>query len=394
MFKYLKIKTLDIVSSFELEFRIYNKIMKKLLWIIIVLVVVWGIWFRGEKPAPVVNGTPIKIGAILPLTGPIASAGEFAKEGIELAVEDLKAEGKAVEVSFEDYGYDSKNAVSVFNKLKTTSDPDALIVFGTNGAMPLSPLVNADQLPMLGLLAAVNYSTLDDYTYRMFGSADFEAKFASDVLVDQLGKKKIAVMYLNNDYGQSALTAFKKHIGDRATVVAEEGSAPGTADYRSQLTKIKATNPDGIFLATLYREAGTILKQAKEMGINVPFMCGQPCDAPELFTTAGPAAEGLLVTAPTNKANVDFIETYTKKYQQDFLSYITVRHYDAIKVLSFVSEACESDDYSGPCLKKQLDDVTNFPGLSYQINFDQNGDINDQFTIQIAKGGKYVPYQQ
>lgn len=365
--------------------------MKYVIGIIVIILVIWGIASWGGDKAPVAEGAPIKIGAILPLTGPIASSGEYAKQGIEMAVQDLEAKGQKVEVDIEDYGFDSKNAVSVYNKFKTTSTQNALIVFGTPAAMPLSPLVNADHLPMLGLLAAVSYSTPNDYTYRTFGSADSEAKFASDVLVDQLGKKKIAVMYLNNDYGQSALAAFKKYIGTRATVVAEEGAAPGTTDYRAQLAKVKSAAPDAVFMATLYKEGGAIIKQAKEIGINGVFMCGQPCDNPEVITVAGTASEGLIVVAPTNVNTTGFNGRYKELYGQD-PNYLTLRIYDSVNLLADAATKCVADNYSGECLKKQLDDVNGFPGLSYPITFDDNGDINDQFVVKVIKNGQYIPY--
>ena len=369
--------------------------MKKAIWAIVILVIIGLIWWAAGKSEPLGqnNQEPIKIGAILPLTGPIASAGEFAKQGVELAVANLVAEGKKIEVIFEDNAYDSRVGLSAYNKLKTVDKVDAVVVFGSPVAMPLIPIVNADQMPMLALTASAAYSTPDDYAFRIVGTNDTEAKATVDVLVDKLGKKKIAVMYLSNDYGTGGLAAFKKYAIGKATVVAEESAPPGATDYRSQLAKIKAVNPDGVFLATLYREAGTILKQAKEMGIMVPFMCGQPCVVPEIFEVAGTAAEGLLVVAPTNNASLEFIQSYQDKYGEDFLSYLTLHHYDAIKVLSSVGEVCASDDYSGPCLKKALDDLADFPGLSYQINFDENGDINDQFTIQVAREGKFVPYE-
>ncbi|MEK7650304.1 MAG: ABC transporter substrate-binding protein [Patescibacteria group bacterium] len=374
-----------------------NKTTKIVLWIVVIALVIWGIscLVKKDSVTPVTPTTEkvIKIGAILPLTGPIASAGEFAKQGVELAVKDLLAEGKKVEVIFEDNAYDSKVALSAYNKLRTLNKVDVVVVFGSPAAMPLIPIVNQDQVPMLALTAAPAYSTPDDYAFRIVGTADKEAELTADVLIDKLGKKKIAVLYLNSDYGTGALAAFKKYAANRATIVAEESSAPGQSDYRAQLAKVKAANPDGIFLATLYREAGTILKQAKELGIKVPMMCGQPCDVPELFSTAGSAAEGLLVTAPTNKTSAKFAEEYQKSYGQDFLSYLTLRHYDAIKILSFVGEACQNSAYSGECIKKQLDDLSDFPGLSYQINFDNNGDINDQTSVKVARDGKYVPYE-
>ncbi|MEK7185693.1 MAG: ABC transporter substrate-binding protein [Patescibacteria group bacterium] len=371
---------------------------KTAIWIIVAIVVIGGIWFYQTKTGSQTatqntEGKILKIGAILPLSGPIASAGGFAKNGIEEALADI-AEDKNlnIEVIFEDGQYDAKTSVSAYNKLKTVDGVDALIVFGTPSVMSIAPLVNADRIPLLGLLAAPNYSSPDDFTFRMMGHSDTEAKFASDILVDKLGKKKIAVMYLNNDYGTGALASFKKYVAGRATVVAEEGSAPGTTDYRAQLTKIKNTAPDAIFLATLYKEGGLIVKQAKEMGIAGPFMCGQPCDVPELITTAGAASEGLIVVAPTDKNGTGFIDEYQKIYGAR-PSYLALRTYDATNILNSIAPNCASSNFSGDCLKKQIDDLNGFPGLSYPINFDNNGDINDQFVVKVIKNGKYEAYE-
>lgn len=368
---------------------------KTIIWIIVVVVIAVIGWFsiKNDNESAPLAGKTLKIGAILPLSGPIASAGGFAKNGIDRALADIVEDKNLnVEVIIEDGQYDAKTSVSAYNKLKTVDDVDVLIVFGTPSVMSIAPLVNADRIPLLGLLAAPNYSSPDDFTYRMFGHSDTEAKFASDILVDKLGKKKIAVMYLNNDYGTGALASFKKYVANRAVVVAEEGSAPGTTDYRAQLTKIKNAAPDAIFLATLYKEGGLIVKQAKEMGIAGPFLCGQPCDVPELIATAGAAAEGLIVVTPTSNGDQQFIKEYEQIYGAR-PSYIAMRTYDATNILNSIAPSCASSDFSGDCLKKQIDDLNDFPGLSYPINFDNNGDINDQFVIKIVRNGKYEAYE-
>lgn len=362
--------------------------------IVVIVLVVWKT-VGNDSLEPVTGETKVmKVGAILPLSGPIASSGGFAKDGIEEAVKDLmaRADGSNIEVIFEDGQYDSKASLSAYSKLKNVDGIKALIVFGTPSVMPIVPMVNADKIPLLGLLAAPVYSTPNDYTFRLMGDSDSEAKFASDILVGKLGKKKIAVMYLNNDYGTGALASFKKYVGDRATVVAEEGSAPGNTDYRQQLTKIKATNPDAIFLATLYKEGGLIIKQAKEMGLTGSFLCGQPCDNPDLISTAGAASEGLIVVTPTNKTENDFIEKYEASHGMR-PSYLTLRVYDGINILSEVAKLCENQDFAGECLKDKISGLKDFPGLSYPINFDAEGDINDQFMIKVIKDGKYVPYE-
>lgn len=363
--------------------------MKKgiILAVIVVIIVAIGISVNKDKGTPT---TSFKIGAILPLTGPVASAGESAKQGIEKAVSDLNRDGKTnIEVVYEDGQYDSKASIAAYNKLKNTDKVNAVVVFGTPSAMPLIPLVNADHMPLMSLTLAPAYTTPDDFAFRMIASAVDTAKFGSDILIDKLGKKRIAVMYLTNDYGIGALKSFKDFVGKRATIAAEEGAATGVTDYRTQISKIKSSNPDGIYLAMAYKEAGLFVKQAKELGLKVPFVGDQPTDSPDFITNAGVAAEGTIVISPTTKSANSFTDEFTKTYNIA-PSYLSVKMYDSIKVLQSVSDQCKDSKYSGDCIKKALDDIKDFPGLSFLINYDSNGDINDQLVTRVVRNGKFV----
>lgn len=363
--------------------------MKKLFSIIIVILLL-GVFIKVGKTtsSPSSSVKPIKIGAILPLTGPIASAGEAAKHGIEKAVSDLAKEGKNIEVIYEDGQYDSKVSISAYNKFKIEGI-NALVVFGTPSVMPLISLVNADHIPLMALTLTPTYSTPNDYTFRMIASGVVTAKSGSDILIDKLGKKKIAVMYLTNDYGVGVLKFFKEFVGTRATIVAEEGAATGVVDYRTQLTKIKAANPDGIYLAMAYKEAGLFVKQAKELGISVPFVGDQPIDSPDFIATAGNASEGTIVVSPTT-ASVDSFSSEYKTAYGILPSYLSIKMYDSIKVLASVGEKCKTENYTGECIKNALYALKDFPGLSFPINYDLNGDINDQLITRIVRNGKFV----
>ncbi len=371
--------------------------MKKAIWaaVIIVVIVILGIWM-GNKGKVTENNSaavqkPMKIGAILPLTGPVASAGEATKHGIEKALIDLAKDGKKpnVEVFFEDGQYDSKASISAYNKLKNEG-VDAFMVFGTPSVMPLVPLVNADHKPLMALLLAPVYSTPDDYTFRMVASGVTTAQYAADMLND-LGKKKIAVMYANNDYGIGGLKSFKEFVGTRATIVAEENAAPGVTDYRTQVTKIKKANPDAVFMLMTYKEAGLFIKQAKEIGLNVTFLGDQPVDSPDFIATAGAAAEGAIVISPTAASNDTFSQEYTAAYTLP-PSYLSVKTYDSVKVFNAIAEKCAAKNYTGECIKDELYAIKDFPGLSFPINYDKNGDINDQLIVRTVKDGKFIPY--
>ena len=354
---------------------------------VIIIVVLIGV-LSNKAPANNTGGNTFKIGAILPLTGPIASAGLSARQGIEKAVADLAV--KNIEVVFEDSQYDPKTSLAAYNKLKTDS-VDVIVTFGTPSAMALTPLVNADKIPLMALTLAPAYESADDYTFRMIASANDTAEFAADFLTDKLGKKRIAVMYLTNDYGIGALSSFKKALGSRASIVAEDGSGTGVTDYRTQITKIKAAKPDAIYLAMAYKEAGVFVKQAKEFGINVPMLGDQPVDSPEFISTGGTATEGTMVISPTIASNDKFKEEFNTKYNI-LPSYLSIKMYDSIKVLHDVATKCEKEIYSGECIKNGLYATKDFPGLSFPIRYDNNGDINDQLVMRVVKNGVFVPY--
>ena len=362
----------------------------KIKWIVgVVIVVIIIILIARSKGTQ--NNQVLKIGAILPITGPVASSGEFSKNGVDMAVEDLAKEGTKIDIVYADYQYDSKLALSAYNKLRDVDRVNGLLTFGSPSAIPLSPLVNAAHIPLLSLVAGTDYSSPDDYTYRMMGSAKMDAQAAFDVLVNKFGKKKIAVIYLTNDYGVGALNELKRLVNSGASVVFEEGVPTTAADFRSQLAKAKLANPDALFLPMIYKAAGVLVKQAREMGINVPVLCGQPCENPDYVTAAGASAEGTFVMAPTSIDTSGFGARYLARFGKA-PSYITLRSYDSVKIYAYIGAKCQTSNYSGECMKSELGKIHDFPGLSYPINFDKNGDIQDRYSVKIIKDGKFTPY--
>jgi ABC-type branched-subunit amino acid transport system substrate-binding protein len=107
------------------------------------------------------------------------------------------------------------------------------------------------------------------------------------------------------------------------------------------------------------------------------------------ISTAGPASEGVIVISPTTASADSFTNEFAQAYGIP-PSYLSVKMYDSIKVLESVGEQCASKDYAGECVKDGLYAVKNFPGLSFPINYDSNGDINDQLVTRVVKDGKFV----
>jgi branched-chain amino acid transport system substrate-binding protein len=357
--------------------------MKKITWIVSLLVIaVILLVVFNTRPKPQITQDNRTIVAILPLSGPIAYTGELAKRGIDMAVDDLATSSK-VKIIFEDAKNDPKLAVSIFNKYIVGGKESAYIALGSPIAMSLLPLANTNKVVLMSLASAPAYISPDGYTFKLSGSADVEM---ANILenVDKFGIKRLAVIYQNDDYGRGLMNSLKSKY--KGTLVAEEGFLSGSSDVRTELTKIKAAKPDGIFVATYAPTAGVIAKQASTLGIESVFMCGSACDISDLVKSGGASTEGFIVTTPTSVTLDDLGQRYKNKYNEE-IGYVTTRNYDAVMMIAAAMDSCtQSSDY-GTCLKTTIHSAKDFPGTSFLINFDNNGNINDRFVVKKVVNG-------
>jgi len=343
--------------------------------LLVVVLILIGVVFSNKKNAD------DRVLAILPLTGANAQHGEWAKRGIQMAIGN-----KSIEVIYEDSQLDPKKAISIINQYKNDSSIKAIFALGSPVAMAIAPSVNENKIPTFSIVSAPAYSTPDDYTFRINGTTDIEMGTVKDELYAQ-NKKKIAIVYLNNDYGKGLLTTFKKVI-DPSYIVSEEGFLQTDTDLRSQILKIKNTNPDSIFIASWGKEAGIFIKQARELGLDTQIFCGSACYSPELIDIAGEFANGVVIISPSTKTSESFAKNYFEIYKEA-PNYVTTRNYDAMNLLLDAFGKCSEED-NRSCIKDYIASVKDYKGLVYPINFDTNGDLIDQYQISFVDKGQIV----
>lgn len=354
-------------------------IVVPILTIVIVLIVILNV--RQDSQNATNKRTIV---AILPLSGPIAYTGELAKRGIEMAIADLPAASK-VKVVYQDTKTDPKLAVSVFSNDVVQGDISAVITLGSPIAMALLPLANEHKVVLMGIASTPTFVSPDGYTFRLNGSANVEM---DNILnnVEKLNIQKLAIIYQNDDYGKGILNSLKSKY--KKNLVAEEGFLPGSSDMRTELTKIKAANPDGIFVAAYAPTAGMIAKQASVLGIKSTLMCGSACDISDLFKSGGASTEGFIVTAPTAITSSDLTSKYQSVYNDGDIGYATTRNYDAVKLIAHAMDVCADEADYGKCLKDTIHSTKDFPGTSFPINFDTDGSIHDAFVVKKMIGGQ------
>jgi len=223
----------------------------------------------------------IKIGVLTTLTGASARYGQSALNGIQMAVEEINTKGgikgKQIKLIIEDDGSESSRAVSAFRKLANIDKVPVIIgPISSSAAMACSPVANKLKVVLFSPSAATPaFTSPNDYTFRNRVSAEFEIAELAEVAYQKLHLRKVAILYVNNDYGLGNKEYFEKAFKDvGGNIVLIETFDEGATDLRSQLTKIKERESeiDAIFVVGQGSEGGYALRQASELAIKTQFL--------------------------------------------------------------------------------------------------------------------------
>ncbi len=341
----------------------------------------------------------IKIGIAGPMTGDQAKMGMDFRNGVELAVIEWNEKGgilgKKILMIVSDDQRDPKQAVSVANKMVNEGTVGIIGHFNSSCSIPASEVYNRAGIPMI-TPASTNPKLTEqgfDNVFRVCGRDDQQGKVAADFVINSLKLKKIAVLHDKTTYGQGLADEFRKSLGNKVEVTYFEGIVQGDKDFKAVLTTVKQKGPELIFFGGIYPEAGLLVKQAKELGLNAPFMSGDGVIDPKFIEIAGPYAEGTYLTfspdpvkIPTAKA---FIENYRKKYGEH--GPYSIYAYDTANImLTAIKEAGSTE---GKKIIEKLH-ALEFNGALGTIKFDKKGDVTvAPYVIWITKGGKFEEYR-
>ncbi len=276
----------------------------------------------------VAQAADIKVGVAEALSGGAAQYGVAIRNGFQLAADEINAaggvNGNKIALVIEDEQGKKEEAINVFKKL--IFQDQVLMIFGptlSNSAQAADPIAQGAKTVVFGTSnTADGITSIGDYVFR---NSVTEADVLPETLkmaAKKAGVKKVAVLYGNDDvFTKSGYDNFKKALEDlKIPVTTTETFAKGDVDFKAQLTKIKATNPDAIVLSALLAEGAPIMVQARQLGLNVPIIGGNGMNSVKVFDLAKDKAEGLWVGSPwsienQSEANRKFVVAYTSKFK-------------------------------------------------------------------------------
>ncbi|HPU28944.1 MAG TPA: ABC transporter substrate-binding protein [Syntrophorhabdaceae bacterium] len=343
----------------------------------------------------------IKIGLLVPLTGPAAADGFSAHSSVKLALERVNSTGgllgKKVELIAYDDRADGKEAVALARKL--IEQDKVVAVVGGSYSTPsraVAPIFQEEKIPFVAAYAVhPDITKAGDYCFRNGFLGTVEGKSAAYVAVKMLKAKRIALLVSDNDFGRTLAEGFKyymnKYAKGIATIVSEQAYPFQEKDFKAYLTKIKQENPDLIFASGYYFQTGPIVKQAREMGINAHILGEEGADSPKLLEIAGPSAEGFVIVTNLNRDDKrkevqQFLKTYEERFkiQPDMVG---ASAYDAFMIICDSIKRAKST--KGPDIRNAIANIKNYDALTGQIKSFVKGEVVKDVQVQIVKNGRF-----
>lgn len=379
--------------------------MKKNLFVILSLVLSLSLLAGCSSPAGNggANADAIKVGVNYELTGAVATYGVGLNEGVQLAFEEINANGgilgKQVEVVTVDNKSEDTEAANLSTKLATQEKVLALLGPATSGnTKAASPAANQNKIPLISGSATADDVTVDangkvrDYIFKTCFSDSFQGVMMAEFAANDLGAKNAAILAdSTSDYAAGLSKAFRETITTQGgTILSEEAYAAGDNDFRAVLTNIKAKNPEVLFIPGYYEEVGLIVRQARELGLNVPILGGDGYESPKLTEIAG--AENLndvyysshYSTNDTAENVVSFNSAYEAKYGKSPDAFNALG-YDMVYFLKDAFErAGEADSEK---LKLALEATDGFEGVTGVLSIDENHNpVKSVTIIEMVEG--------
>ncbi len=365
--------------------------MKKVLFLVLILCLVS---FGCQK-----KEDAIRIGIAGPMTGDQAKMGMDFKNGATLAVEEWNSKGgilgKNIDLIVSDDQHDPKQAVSVANKMVNEGVAGVIGHFNSSCSIPASDVYNRAGIPMVTPGSTNPQLTERGYknVFRVCGRDDQQGKVGAEYVSQILKLLRVAVLHDKTTYGQGLADEFKRFLGQEVEVVYYGGIVQGDKDFKMILTTAKSKNPELIFFGGIYPEAGLLVKQAKELGLNAPFMSGDGTIDAKFIEIAGPqAAEGTLLTFSPDPNNIPTAKSFIEHYRARFgeIGPYSIYAYDATNIL--LTAIREAQSTEGKRITDKLHTLE-FDVALGKITFDAKGDVTvSPYVVWITHDGKFVEH--
>ena len=339
----------------------------------------------------------ILVGEFSSLTGGTATFGQSTHNGIVLAFDEVNAaggvNGRRLKLLTEDDQSKPEEAATAATKLITQNRVVALLgEVASSRSLAAAPIAQSNRVPMISPSSTdPKVTQVGDYIFRVCFLDSFQGAVVAKFVKNSLKLQKVAVLYdVRNDYSVGLRGFFSqsfKELGGQ--IVGEQSFSEGDSDFRAQLTQLKSLAPEAIYVPGYYTEAGSIARQARELGITAPLVGSDGWDSPKLLEIGGDAIKGSYLS---NHYSVDDPSPVIQKFLADYKARhgampdaLAALAYDSAKILADALKRAGSTD--GPRLRDAIAATRDFQGVTGRITIgpDRNA-IKPAFLLKVGNG--------
>jgi branched-chain amino acid transport system substrate-binding protein len=364
--------------------------------ILVVIIAAIAIYFTQKPKEP----ETIKIGAILPLTGPAGEYGNDALNGIQLAMEEMRNRSKYRYTLFiEDSKSSSKEGINAFRKL--TEINGVKFIIGdilSSVVLSIAPIANSKKVLVFAPGASTpDLDKKDDYIYRNWISDAYDAMGIASYAITKLNIQSVCIFFVNNDYGRTLAKSFGDYfVSKGGKILLKESFSENDKDFKPIIAKAKILSPDAYYIIGYSNQTGMLLKQLGETKSldNSVVLCNLSAEDPQFLEIAGKFVSNVVYSSPAFDINIpfgttaNFIKSFKNKFGKD--PGIAAAHsYDATKILiSAIDDVGDNVDK----VREKLKNIKNYPGVSGLTSIDKYGDAYKEIFIKKFnyENGKWI----
>lgn len=344
----------------------------------------------------------ILVGEYGSLTGSEATFGVSTNKGIKLAFEEVNTgggiNGKQLKlITLDDQGK-AEEAAQAVTRLITQDKVVALIgEVASTRSLAAAPIAQQYKIPMVSPSSTnPKVTQIGDYIFRVCFIDPFQGTVMAKFAIENLKIKKVAILRdVKSDYSMGLADFFVTKVKELGgEIVSDVSYAAGDNNFKAQLTKIKATQPEAIFVPGYYTEVGLIARQAKELGLTVPLLGGDGWDSSKLSEIAGTAIDGNFfsnhyTTESQDPIVTDFVKKFKTKYNEN-PDGLAALGYDAANIL--VKAMKQAKEVTGTQIRDELAKIIDFKGVTGKISMDANRNaIKSAVVVKVeGKNNKFV----
>ncbi len=359
----------------------------------------------GKDSDVIKSGQTIKIGFMGPMTGDAGNYGKLMSQSVKIAVEEFNAAGgadgfKAELIVEDDEGKVEKGSPAI-EKLAGVDKVIGLVgaVF-SSVSLAVAPKAEAAKIVMIS--PSTTHKDFPDkgkFIFRDVISDGLQAIVFGKYLAKNENVKTCAILYVKNDYSQGLAMGFKdQYEKEGGKVVSVETALQGDKDFKTQLTKIKGTNPEALYIPNYVAEIAQILEQAKQLGLKTKFYSADGFSNPQILELAKDLANGVIYTQaaeqPASQIKKDFEAKYQAKWGEKPDAF-SLNAYDGAKIILNAIKVTSGKSMGGD-LKVDRDKVRDlvaktkdYNGASGKITFTENGDLVANIGIYTVENKKF-----